>query len=53
MADRCQTFLSFFFFLSFCGREMSNGLTLTGLIISIWVACVVGVKRGVGGVGGE
>ena len=30
---------------------MSNGLTLTGLIISIWVACVVGVKRGVGGVG--
>ena len=27
---------------------MSNGLTLTDLIISIWVACVAGVKRGGG-----
>ena len=51
MADCCQTFLSFFF-TSFCGREMSNGLTLTDLIISIWVACVAGVKRG-GEVGGS
>ena len=25
---------------------MSNGLRLTDLIISIWVACVAGVKRG-------
>ena len=25
---------------------MSNGLTLTDLIISVWVACVAGVKRG-------
>ena len=45
MADCCETFLSFFF-TSFCGREMSNGLTLTDLIISVWVACVAGVKRG-------
>ena len=25
---------------------MSSGLTLTNLIISIWVACIAGVKRG-------
>ena len=31
---------------------MSNGLRLTDLIISIWVACVAGVKR-VGWGGGE
>ena len=30
---------------------MSSGLTLTNLIISIWVACVAGVKRGGGGWG--
>ena len=28
---------------------MSNGLTLTDLIISVWVACVAGVKRRGGG----
>ena len=28
---------------------MSNDLTLTDLIISIWVACVADVKRGGGG----
>ena len=30
---------------------MSNGLTLTDLMIIIWAACVAGVKRA-GGVGG-
>ena len=56
MADCCETFLSFFF-TSFCGREMSNGLTLTDLIISIWVACVAGALKeewgGGGGVGSK
>ena len=53
MADCCETFLSFFF-TSFCGREMSNGLTLTDLIISIWVACVAGaLKEEWGGGGGR
>ena len=32
---------------------MSNGLTLTDLISSVWVACVAGVKRGGGGGEGE
>ena len=50
MADCCGTFLSCFF-TSFCGREMSNGLTLTDLIIIIWAACVAGVKGAGGGVG--
>ena len=42
-----------FFLKSFCGRETSNGLTLTDLIISVWAACVAGVKRGGRGVGSK
>ena len=52
MADCCETFLSFFF-TSFCGREMSHGLTLTDLIISIWVACVAGALKEEWGGGGR